>query len=207
MEATEVSAAVFGKDGLYWRATPAQRSVLALLFLPAGDRSGGERALADRAGVGRQVVRSTLALVKAAGLQPLPVEAPPPAPAAPPRPAQPLLIEAAPQPRPPKVPPARPDSPLSFFLASNIPEIKDPVGFEAKLRKAFPGVDLLGEVRKAWMWNQAQRAGAQKKDMAKFIVNWCGRAGQGSGASSAAPTRGVITGFDSEGRAIYGGKA
>lgn len=202
-----------GESGTMWTLTAEQRSVALSIW--KAPRPGGapltERALAEHAGVSRETVRSCLRRLREAGLvaegdlapkapgRTAPLDTPPPAPA-----PAPLLIATEPVRRPPKVPPRKPNSPLSFFLAQNVPELPDPVGFEETLRKGFPGVDVLSEVRKAWTWNRAQRTQSQKKDLRRFFVNWCGRARPS--ATAAAPTRGVIVDLDPEGNPVYEGE-
>lgn len=274
---------VVGPGGPFWSLNAEQRSVLVSLYVAArsspaelpsaagplllepGDVLLAERTLAERAGVGRQSVRSCLSKCETLGVieypfgatqQPThdPTHAPtvvrlrhfcgigapesstnpttnprtnpipittttsrtPPAdvsarsavrdqPKSPHGDQQRVLIDPPPVKRPPKVPPSKPNSPLSFFLSQNFPTVEDPVAFEAMLRKAFPSVDLLPEVRKAWAWNQAKRPSERKKDLRRFIVNWCGNAGRGSnGWQQPAPaTRGVIVDIDPDGRPVY----
>ena len=48
-------------------------------------------------------------------------------------------------------------------------------GWVEKAQKAFPGVDLLTEIRKAAMW-EAARPSRKKKDIRRFLTNWWSRA-------------------------------
>jgi hypothetical protein len=47
-------------------------------------------------------------------------------------------------------------------------------GWVEKAQKAFPGVDLLTEIRRAAMW-EAARPSRKKKDIRRFLSNWWSR--------------------------------
>lgn len=114
-----------------------------------------------------------------------------------------LSIEARRKPKSP--PPCRAAStPFAQYLAQTWPKLTDPVGFEEKLRAAFPRVDLLAEARKARLW-ETDKASRPWKDPRSGLRNWMGNARPTLPAEGQAPGRREVKDVDpSTGKVTYG---
>jgi hypothetical protein len=108
------------------------------------------------------------------------------------------LLAVAPMDRPR----VAPTTPLGRFIASVWSDVEDPDALEARLRVAYPQVDLLGEARKAWAWEQSRPPSSRKKAHAAFFTNWVGRARPTLVATPQAPRR-VFSGLDEHGKPTY----
>jgi hypothetical protein len=101
------------------------------------------------------------------------------------------------------IPLPRPEPSTMFgrFVAATWPDVEDPDGLHRRLQQTFPRVDLLGEAKKALLWEQAQGPRRRKRDHARFLSNWMGNAR----ATLVAPAQGrrEVVGFDREGKPIY----
>ena len=64
-------------------------------------------------------------------------------------------------------------SPFVAFISEVWPDIESPDGFELELQKAYPGIDYLGEARRAYQWELTARR--KKKVHRRFLTNWLNR--------------------------------
>lgn len=66
---------------------------------------------------------------------------------------------------------AAPATPFVDFVVAEWPDLRDPAAFEQRAIEAFPGVNVLAEVKKARGWEMANPTKAKKRH-GKFFWSW-----------------------------------
>jgi hypothetical protein len=76
------------------------------------------------------------------------------------------------------------------FVSDRWPDVSKPEAMETEFLQAYPGVDLLAEATKAWLWENAMPS-RKKRNHRTFLMNWLNRCAAG-GFSGPAQTHGNI---------------
>lgn len=84
--------------------------------------------------------------------------------------------------------PAASDSEFVRYLRVEWPDIANPNDFERRAHAAYPGIDLLGEARKARAWETADR-GRLKRNHGRFFQSWLARSAKDAAAAPRATGR------------------
>lgn len=79
-------------------------------------------------------------------------------------------------------------TPFATFIREVWPDIESPEALELEFRKSYPGIDLLGEARRAYQWEQTARR--KKRLHQRFLTNWLNRC---AANRYAVASRGVYT--------------
>jgi hypothetical protein len=108
-------------------------------------------------------------------------------------------FKAALSPAPANRPPVASGTPFGRFVAETWPDVDDPDGLGRRLEKVYPCLDLLEEAKRAHLWESAEPQ-RKKKRHARFLTNWMSHARPAPRVAA----RREVTGFDPEGRPIYG---